>query len=60
MNKMTLRSIGKAMAYIGVALQLAIVLKKPFEGSAYWIGQSLCVLFWISGVLIFKNNLEKN
>lgn len=57
-SKMNLRSIGKAMTYVGVALQLAVVLKKPFEGSEYWIAQGVCVLLWISGILVFKNNLE--
>ncbi len=54
----TMRNLGKTMAYLGVVIQIWLVARKPFAGNMIYAAHIACVFLWGSGIYLFKKNLE--
>ena len=51
--------MGKTMAYLGAGTEMALLIKKPFEGNVFCLAQAVCFLLLVAGILVFKNNLNR-
>lgn len=58
-SKAQRRDLGKKLTYLGVIVQVWLTLRSPLAGILLWAAHALCAAVWISGIVIFKKNLEK-